>query len=96
MHAAAHGLSAFSVPVQLQTALAVLASLWRNRLERGQETCPMSDLSDAIKALETDAQYLRDNLPVSTTLPPPINNIRGPSVGQNTSHLRAQRQTSVT
>jgi hypothetical protein len=23
----------------------------------------MSDLSDAIKALETDAQYLRDNLP---------------------------------
>jgi hypothetical protein len=23
----------------------------------------MSDLADAIKALETDAQYLRDNLP---------------------------------
>jgi hypothetical protein len=23
----------------------------------------MSDISDAIKALETDAQYLRDNLP---------------------------------
>ena len=27
------------------------------------EYCPISDLSDAIKALENDAQYLRDNLP---------------------------------
>ena len=27
------------------------------------ECCQMNDLSDAIKALENDAQYLRDNLP---------------------------------
>jgi hypothetical protein len=31
----------------------------------------MSDLSDAIKALENDAQYLRDNLPNLSDPPTP-------------------------
>ena len=35
----------------------------------------MSDLSDAIKALETDAQYLRDNLP-SLDDPPTLDQLK--------------------
>jgi hypothetical protein len=35
----------------------------------------MSDLSDAIKALETDAQYLRDNLP-SLSDPPTADQVQ--------------------
>ncbi len=55
----------------------------------------MSDLSDAIKALENDAQYLRNNLP-NLDHPPAADQLKLPEVFIGVIQERLDRLREVT